>query len=224
MEAHQLLIARQGQRRTSACLAPWPRHRPRRDRAAAAVAGGGRGRPRDRGLDSPGPVVFRQRRLGRDLSPFTVLKFRTMHANARLGAAPRLRAHADRQPGRGRRPGRAVQARRRRPRHRRRPRPAQVEPGRAAPAVERHPRRDVARRAAARHPLRGRALPRPLPASLRRQAGPHRALAGQRPQRADLRGDGPARRRVRRAQQHRPRPARSSPRRCGSFCTRKGAA
>ncbi len=29
-------------------------------------------------LDSPGPVLFRQRRLGRDAEPFTVNKFRTM--------------------------------------------------------------------------------------------------------------------------------------------------
>jgi lipopolysaccharide/colanic/teichoic acid biosynthesis glycosyltransferase len=29
-------------------------------------------------LDSPGPVIFRQRRLGKDGSPFTFLKFRTM--------------------------------------------------------------------------------------------------------------------------------------------------
>ena len=28
---------------------------------------------------SPGPLLFRQRRFGRDLEPFTVLKFRTMH-------------------------------------------------------------------------------------------------------------------------------------------------
>lgn len=33
-------------------------------------------------LDSPGPVLFRQRRLGRDLEPFTVKKFRTMHDGA----------------------------------------------------------------------------------------------------------------------------------------------
>lgn len=30
-------------------------------------------------LDSPGPVLFRQRRLGRDREAFTVNKFRTMH-------------------------------------------------------------------------------------------------------------------------------------------------
>jgi len=33
-------------------------------------------------LDSPGPVLFRQRRLGRDRAPFTVHKFRTMKQGA----------------------------------------------------------------------------------------------------------------------------------------------
>jgi lipopolysaccharide/colanic/teichoic acid biosynthesis glycosyltransferase len=33
-------------------------------------------------LTSPGPAIFRQRRLGRDGHPFTVFKFRTMRADA----------------------------------------------------------------------------------------------------------------------------------------------
>ena len=33
-------------------------------------------------LDSPGPVFFRQRRIGRDDQPFEVCKFRSMQADA----------------------------------------------------------------------------------------------------------------------------------------------
>lgn len=33
-------------------------------------------------LDSPGPAIFRQRRLGKDLKPFEVAKFRTMREGA----------------------------------------------------------------------------------------------------------------------------------------------
>jgi lipopolysaccharide/colanic/teichoic acid biosynthesis glycosyltransferase len=37
-------------------------------------------------LESPGPALFRQRRLGRDMSPFTAFKFRSMRSDA--DAAP----------------------------------------------------------------------------------------------------------------------------------------
>jgi lipopolysaccharide/colanic/teichoic acid biosynthesis glycosyltransferase len=33
-------------------------------------------------IDSPGPAIFRQRRLGKDLAPFSVAKFRTMQEGA----------------------------------------------------------------------------------------------------------------------------------------------
>ncbi len=35
--------------------------------------------------DSPGPILFRQTRLGADMRPFTALKFRTMHVGADTG-------------------------------------------------------------------------------------------------------------------------------------------
>jgi lipopolysaccharide/colanic/teichoic acid biosynthesis glycosyltransferase len=43
-------------------------------------------------LDSPGPAIFRQRRLGRDLKPFQVAKFRTMRNGA---AADAHRCHVE---------------------------------------------------------------------------------------------------------------------------------
>ncbi len=43
-------------------------------------------------IDSGGPAIFRQRRLGRGLEPFSVAKFRTMHESADVGAH---RAHVE---------------------------------------------------------------------------------------------------------------------------------
>jgi lipopolysaccharide/colanic/teichoic acid biosynthesis glycosyltransferase len=44
-------------------------------------------------LDSPGPAIFRQRRLGKDLAPFSVAKFRTMRTGAGTEAH---RSHVER--------------------------------------------------------------------------------------------------------------------------------
>jgi lipopolysaccharide/colanic/teichoic acid biosynthesis glycosyltransferase len=43
-------------------------------------------------LDSPGPAIYRQRRLGKDLEPFSVAKFRTMFIDAEADAH---RAHVE---------------------------------------------------------------------------------------------------------------------------------
>ena len=52
-------------------------------------------------LDSPGRAIFRQRRLGKDLEPFSVAKFRTMGEGADPGAhrshVERMIAEADRE-------------------------------------------------------------------------------------------------------------------------------
>jgi len=39
-------------------------------------------------LDSPGPVFFRQKRIGKDFRPFRIYKFRTMAADAEQRGAP----------------------------------------------------------------------------------------------------------------------------------------
>jgi exopolysaccharide biosynthesis polyprenyl glycosylphosphotransferase len=46
-------------------------------------------------LDSPGPLLYRQRRVGLHNQPFTLLKFRSMRADAEAGGTPRWAARKD---------------------------------------------------------------------------------------------------------------------------------
>ena len=39
-------------------------------------------------LDSPGPILYRQERIGKDDQPFQILKFRSMYADAEQDGAP----------------------------------------------------------------------------------------------------------------------------------------
>ena len=104
--------------------------------------------------DSPGPVFFRQTRLGQDMKEFTALKFRTMTRPATTRAS-RIR-EVDHELQGGRRRERALQARAWRCGHQRRPLAAEDLARRAAAVAERPPRRHVARRSAPVHPVRDR--------------------------------------------------------------------
>jgi len=56
-------------------------------------------------LDSPGPAIYRQRRVGRNLEPFAVAKFRTMQEGAGAGAH---RAHVEKMIAAGERSARPM--------------------------------------------------------------------------------------------------------------------
>ena len=130
-------------------------------------------------VSSRGPVVFHSTRRGIGQRPFPCLKFRTMHTDAEQRQAdleefneasgalfkiredPRLTAG-----GAGAAP---------------------VLAGRAAPARERDPRRDVARRSATAARARLRDARGLAPQALSRAARDHRAVAGLRARRARLR-------------------------------------
>ena len=117
--------------------------------------------------DSPGPVLFRQTRLGLDQRPFTALKFRTMRSDT---SPDEHREYIRRAMDVDATPEESGLYKLERPDvgHAVRPLAAKDEPRRAAAALQRPARRHVARRPAALHPVRDRALrASPLRALLR---------------------------------------------------------
>jgi len=46
-------------------------------------------------FSSPGPILFRQERIGRNFTPFKILKFRTMQADAAQRGGPLTQGHHD---------------------------------------------------------------------------------------------------------------------------------
>jgi hypothetical protein len=128
-------------------------------------------------LTSRGPVIFRQQRIGLRGRPFTLLKFRTMVVGADL--LDRLLEQSGRA---------AVQAPPRPQGHPDRALPAPLQPRRVAATRERTPGRDKPGRAAAATGRGGRALRGVAAGPARGATGHHRPVAGQRAQRAILRG------------------------------------
>ena len=108
---------------------------------------------------SPGPVLFRQVRVGRRRESFTMLKFRTMYVDAGHGHSPAVRelVHQLERTAAPHR-HRGVQAHERPAHHPGRTLPPQDQPRRAAAVLERAAGRHVARRPAAAAALRGRAV------------------------------------------------------------------
>ncbi len=149
-------------------------------------------------LTSPGPVFFRQARVGQRAKPFTMLKFRT-HARERRRSAPPGVRHAVHpvERGRGNAPATTTLFKLTND-----PRitplgriPPQDEPRRAAAVLERAARArcrwsDRGRRCRTRSSSTSRWHWRPR---ARGQAGHHRAVAGERPQPHDVRRDGASR-------------------------------
>ena len=108
--------------------------------------------------DSPGPVLFRQTRLGMDMRRFTLLKFRTMRDGHRRRSSPRVHRADHERPLRSRRSNNLYKLDRSDDVTRFGRLAAPDEPRRASAAAQRPARRHVARRPAAVHPVRARAL------------------------------------------------------------------
>ena len=131
-------------------------------------------------LSGPGPVLFKQRRIGLDGEPFTCYKFRTMvvDAEARLRGADDVRRRTD-----------PVQDDQRSAGDPGRKDAAPLLPRRAASAAQRADRRHEPGRAPAAGPERGRPVHLGVPTPAARQAGTDRPVAGQRPVRPLVRGE-----------------------------------
>ena len=145
-------------------------------------------------LTSRGPVLFPQERIGAGGQPFTMMKFRTMHANADPEVHQQYVTHFI-QSAASASPGAAgIQDRGRPADHVAWAFPSPVQPRRIAAVLERAERRDVARRSAPPTSVRSGAVQElASSARARSQAWNYRSLAGHRPEPHHVRRDGQAR-------------------------------
>ena len=166
-------------------------------------------------LTSPGPVFYLQERVGTKGERFRMVKFRTMVSGADRMVATMTSGHdVNAVLFKDRADPRITQGR---------ARPAQVLARRAAPAVQRPRRRDVAGRPASSAAARGRRLRARRGPAAARAPGDDRPLADLRPQRPQLGAVAAPRPLVRRQLDPRPRPPDPRPDGQGRHPTDTGA-